>query len=348
MPNHARPPEMTSSVVHILASSAGLRYVTPPTSRPRLALLVRAAIPASAMLPSSMLSSCGPIGGIWCRWSMTETEPKPLSSAVFAISARCSKRRSGGTSGIVEVRDVEVERDRYAHRRHATPWRRRLTRMRIRGLLVVLFLLALAAPRPRGRRCLARRGRDRGPAVPGPRQRRLRRPALRPRPALRDQRAGQPIDGTVTILARATQALSRFDLDFAGQSVGSVAVDGRRARVAARRRGARHHAASPAPQGRAFVVRVSHFVAVPTEPGDDPASTRRSSSTQDGSATAGQPFYEHLVYPSNDHPRDKASFTFRFDVPAGTTAVANGVPLGHWTEGGRPGCTCSASRWRPS
>src|SRR5215203_122018 len=30
---------------------------------------------------------------------MTETEPKPLSSAVLAISARCSKRRSGGTSG---------------------------------------------------------------------------------------------------------------------------------------------------------------------------------------------------------------------------------------------------------
>ena len=37
----------------------------------------------------------------------------------------------------------------------------------------------------------------------------------------------QPIDGTVTIVARATQALSSFDLDFAGQSVGGVSVDGR-------------------------------------------------------------------------------------------------------------------------
>src|SRR3954464_3176864 len=36
----------------------------------------------------------------------------------------------------------------------------------------------------------------------------------------------QARDGTVTILARATQALSRFDLDFAGRSVGSVSVDG--------------------------------------------------------------------------------------------------------------------------
>ena len=30
----------------------------------------------------------------------------------------------------------------------------------------------------------------------------------------------QPLDGTVTILARATQALSRFDLDFGGTGVG--------------------------------------------------------------------------------------------------------------------------------
>src|SRR3982751_1840577 len=36
----------------------------------------------------------------------------------------------------------------------------------------------------------------------------------------------QGIDGTVTILARATQSLSRFDLDFAGDSVGGVSVNG--------------------------------------------------------------------------------------------------------------------------
>ena len=36
----------------------------------------------------------------------------------------------------------------------------------------------------------------------------------------------QSIDGTVTILAKATQDLSRFDLDFAGQSVGAISVNG--------------------------------------------------------------------------------------------------------------------------
>ena len=46
-----------------------------------------------------------------------------------------------------------------------------------------------------------------------------------------------------------------------------------------------------------------------------------------GSATAPQPNFAHLFLPSNDHPRDKASFDIRFDVPAGQTAVANGVQL---------------------
>src|ERR1700712_4107136 len=40
----------------------------------------------------------------------------------------------------------------------------------------------------------------------------------------------QSIDGTVTIVARATQSLSRFNLDFAGKSVGGVSVDGAPAR----------------------------------------------------------------------------------------------------------------------
>src|SRR3954453_12875517 len=40
----------------------------------------------------------------------------------------------------------------------------------------------------------------------------------------------QGIDGTVTLLARATQSLSRLNLDFAGDSVGSVSVNGLPAR----------------------------------------------------------------------------------------------------------------------
>ena len=40
--------------VVIFASAAGLRYMTPPTSRPSEALEVRAASAASIVLPSNM------------------------------------------------------------------------------------------------------------------------------------------------------------------------------------------------------------------------------------------------------------------------------------------------------
>ena len=144
----------------------------------------------------------------------------------------------------------------------------------------------------------------------------------------------QSVDGAVTILARATQSLSRFNLDFGGDSVGGVSVDGR---AAAFRRDGEELVITPRRSiGRheKFIVRVSHFVATPTAAGDEPESAAFFSHAT-GSATAPQPYFAHLIYPSNDHPRDKASFTFRFDVPAGAEAVANGLPLGHWTSRGR-------------
>ena len=144
----------------------------------------------------------------------------------------------------------------------------------------------------------------------------------------------QSVDGTVTIFARATQSLSQFNLDFAGESVGSVSVNGRTATwtrddgellITPRR---------PLAKGRPFVVRVSHFVAGPTEPSDDPTSSAFFV-TPHGSATAPQPDLAHFYFPSNDHPSDKASYTFRLDVPSGLVAVANGVPTGRREHGGR-------------
>jgi aminopeptidase N len=145
----------------------------------------------------------------------------------------------------------------------------------------------------------------------------------------------QPIDGTVTIVARATQALSRFNLDFAGQSLGAVSVNHRTADwtregdelVITPKRPLRNH--------RIFVVEVANFTAVPTEPNPEDFSTSAFFVTPDGSATAPQPDLAHRIFPCNDHPRDKASFTFRFDVPADRVAVANGVPTGQRTQGDR-------------
>jgi aminopeptidase N len=144
----------------------------------------------------------------------------------------------------------------------------------------------------------------------------------------------QSIDGNETILAKATQSLSRFNLDFAGDGLGGVSVDGKSAGF--RRDGEELVITprNPIDKGDRFVVRITHFTATPTEPGDDPTS-EAFFITPDGSGTAPQPYYAHLVYPCNDHPRDKATFTFTFDVPAGSDAVANGVEVGHSTRHGR-------------
>ena len=145
----------------------------------------------------------------------------------------------------------------------------------------------------------------------------------------------QSIDGTVTIVARATQSLSRFNLDFGGASVGSVSVNHRRADftregeelvITPRRALARH---------RLFVVRVSDFVAVPTEPNPEDFSTTAFFITPDGSATAPQPDFAHRIFPSNDHPRDEASYSFRVDTPSDVLAVTNGVRTSKRTRGDR-------------
>ncbi len=145
----------------------------------------------------------------------------------------------------------------------------------------------------------------------------------------------QPIDGRVTMVARATQALSRFNLDYGGDGISAISVNGRPATW--QRDGEelvitpRH----PLPRGLPFAVEISHFAATPAVP--DPADFLGAPFfvTPDGSAWAAQPNGAHQIFPSNDHPSDKATFTFLFDVPAGTTAVASGIKLLQYTVFGR-------------
>ena len=145
----------------------------------------------------------------------------------------------------------------------------------------------------------------------------------------------QSIDGTATIVARATQSLSRFNLDFGGASLGSVSVNHRRAGWVREGEELVVTPKRPLRKGRTFVVKVSHFVAVPTEPDPADFTTAAFFINPDGSATAAQPDLAHRIFPSNDHPRDKASFSFRFDVPSDVLAVANGVPAGRHARGDR-------------
>ena len=136
----------------------------------------------------------------------------------------------------------------------------------------------------------------------------------------------QTVTGDVTITAVATQNLSRFDLDFGGDSVGVVRVNGDRAAFV--RDGdelvitPQHHL----PKGRPFRVTVSGYTAKPIEANAD--SPAGFVTTADGTFMAGQPDQSHNYFPSNDHPSDMATYTIALTAPVGWLAVANGTHVG--------------------
>ncbi|MEV7976663.1 M1 family metallopeptidase [Streptomyces sp. NPDC086519] len=134
-----------------------------------------------------------------------------------------------------------------------------------------------------------------------------------------------PFPAGTTISAVATQALSRFDLDFAGNALHRVTVDG--APAAAVRDGDELVVtpARPIPRGTAFTVRVAYTA--------DPTQRRRRSDaireygwvpTPDGTLICAQPDGAKMIFPVNDHPSLRAPVTFRITTPPGLHAVANG------------------------
>ena len=68
--------------------------------------------------------------------------------------------------------------------------------------------------------------------------------------------------------------------------------------------------------------------------------------TDDGAIIAGQPEVAASWFPVNDHPIDKASYTFVVTAPAGLEVVANGRLVGRKRHGASaPGCGTPPSRW---
>jgi aminopeptidase N len=134
----------------------------------------------------------------------------------------------------------------------------------------------------------------------------------------------QTITGSVTITAKATQDLSRFNLDFAGRSVGSVQVNGKAARWTWGRGELTITPSAALKTGSTFTVKVDRFTTTPKAVRPGVFLGAPFFFTPDGSAFAPQPAGAHTIFPSNDHPRDKAAFSFGIVVPTGTTAVANG------------------------
>ncbi|MFI8519106.1 M1 family metallopeptidase [Streptomyces sp. NPDC085481] len=137
-----------------------------------------------------------------------------------------------------------------------------------------------------------------------------------------------PLAGVTRIEALATDDLERINLDFTHGTVSAVTVDGEPAAYASSGEDLVITPAHPVGEGDAVEITVTH-TSDPTGPVDSGGWVR----TGDGLATALQADAAHRVFPSNDHPADKAYFTFRITAPSTLTAVANGLAESHVRNG---------------
>ena len=138
------------------------------------------------------------------------------------------------------------------------------------------------------------------------------------------------LTGIATIKAKATQDLSTFNLDFMGLTLRGVKVDGAKAKTT---RDGSELTVEPRHglrKGAAFTVE-ARYDGVPVTLEDFGLSGFIH--TEDGAIAIGEPHVAATWFPANDHPRDKASFTFKITVPAGLEAMSNGVLKSQKTKG---------------
>jgi len=144
------------------------------------------------------------------------------------------------------------------------------------------------------------------------------------------------INATTKILARATQNLSRFNLDFLGPlTISRLSVNGRDATFT--RGGAQELVITPRHglrKDRPFLVSVT-YAGVPQKIDDPSLGISGWAATKDGAVALNQPIGAATYYPVNDTPTDKATFTQTVTVPSGLTVLANGEPGPTATHDGR-------------
>lgn len=140
------------------------------------------------------------------------------------------------------------------------------------------------------------------------------------------------LEGSTTIQAWTTQVLGSFSLDLLGLDVARVSVDG--ATAEHERRGGELIIACPEPlgQGEAFSAEVS-YSGVPGSVPDSGSLSLGWRHSGDDIYTLDEPRGAATWFPVNDHPSDKATYTYRITVPAPYVATAGGVLAATETQG---------------
>ena len=146
------------------------------------------------------------------------------------------------------------------------------------------------------------------------------------------------LTGVATIDAVASTDLASFALDLVGLQVGSATVDGEPAEVDHEGGELRITPAEPVLTGADFEVVVFYGgTSAPLDSGVDllPDVGWFDLPGDTGSYVLSEPSGGATWFPANDHPVDKATYTFRITVPEGYQAAANGVLADESTAGGR-------------
>jgi aminopeptidase N len=134
--------------------------------------------------------------------------------------------------------------------------------------------------------------------------------------------------GTATIEARATEPLDEFHLDLEGLEVGSVTVDSDGARFEREDAELIVTPAERVADNARFTTTVD-YSGVPSPEFEGSLGLPIGwIATDDGSFVLSEPDGARTWFPANDHPSDKASYSFRLTVPDPFVAVANGLMTG--------------------
>ena len=131
------------------------------------------------------------------------------------------------------------------------------------------------------------------------------------------------VEADVVISAIARQNLSGFNLDFVGWEISNLAVDGIEAGFL--RDGDELAITHRIPSGDHFKTEVSYGgTPQPMRSAAIPLEIGWIVGPEGEQFVVAEPDAAHSWFPANDHPLDKATFSFTVTVPSGLTGVANG------------------------
>ncbi|WP_119069382.1 M1 family metallopeptidase [Aggregatilinea lenta] len=136
---------------------------------------------------------------------------------------------------------------------------------------------------------------------------------------------GNDLAATVTMDAQATEALDRFNLDFQGFTIESLLLDGEP--VDYERDGTELVIvpAEPLAAGEDFTLTTTYAGTAETITSSAIPVALGWQNFGDGVLVASEPSGAQGWYPVNNHPLDKATYTFRITVPNPYVVAANGL-----------------------